>query len=147
MVDYMKKLILSECPDYDFEQYRFTAGDCVKTKDNAIIVVDCSALKYVTAYVIRRGFKYNSIGETQVLYEDLPYYKKGKFTSLPYKLGTSLKWQVGEIRKVDDMLVVLYAESGHQGFYAFVLETANKYYLHTRVYVQNQYKDYIQVNG
>lgn len=144
MVDCWRKMILEKYPNYDFERYRFKAGDCVKTNDNAIIIVKASALEYVTAYVIRRGFKYNKLGETDVQYSDIPYSKKGEFKSLPYKSNKSLKWRVSEIREIDGMTILLYKEVEHQGFYGFVLKSEDPYYLNTGVYVRNDYRDYIQ---
>lgn len=86
-----------------------------------------STCEYIKAFVIRRGFKNRKIGYSNIYYEDLPYYsKKEGFISLGANVSTSLKWSVGELRRVDDnMLVLLTEETGFQDFYALVLESKN----------------------
>lgn len=59
-------------------------------------------------------------------------------------VSTSLKWSVGELRRVgDNMLVPLTEETGFQDFYALVLDSKNTYYLKTHIAIRNPYVDYI----
>lgn len=147
MTNLMNKLILSECPDYDFERQHFVSGDIVKTLDGAVIIVTSSALEYITGYVYRRSLRYTKHCEVSVPYSELPYYKAGEFKSVEYKCQKKIRWSVGDI--VQDptygAIGYLYEQVGHQQFYMYVLETDNPYYLHTGVYIESPYSGYITV--
>lgn len=145
-MDTLRKLILSKCPDYDFERYHFSSGDYVETLDGARILVTEPALEYTHAYVLVRSLKYREKGLQRISYKDLPYYKKGTFVNKLPKLNTSKKWKLYDLVFVDeyfDMIVLLDECIGHQRFYAYVISSENKYYLNTRIYIENPYKDYI----
>lgn len=147
MSDIIRKLIRSECPDYDFDRYRFKSGDVVRLDCGAVIVVAESCLDYVRCYVHRRSLKYREFGEAKVDYTDLPYYPKETFVSHPYTTQKKLKWSVGDIVTDHAYATVgcLYKEVGPQEFYMYVLSTDNSYYLHTGVYIQNPYREYVTV--
>lgn len=144
--DVIRKMILAECPDYDFNRYRFKSGDVVKLDDNAVIIVKESCLTYVTAYVHKRSFKYHMYGEVRIPYTELPYFAKGKFQPYTYSIQKKLQWKVGDIVEdpTYDMIGYLLSEQGHQRFYMYVLETDYPYYLHTGVYIENPYAEYVQ---
>lgn len=144
-MDVIKKLIRSKFPDYDFDRYRFKPGDYVITVDGARVLVKESALDYVTAYVLKRSLVYRELGEQRVYYKDLPYYDKDGFVNSTPKTSNSLKWNRFDFVHLGNgnMDVLLTEEIGHQRFYAFVLHSDMDYYLHTSVYVENPYKDYI----
>lgn len=147
MGDIIRKMILTECPVYDFDRYRFNSGDIVRLDCGAVIVVDESCLNYVRCYVHKRSLKYREFGEVKVNYTDLPYYPKGSFVSHSYTIQKKLKWSVGDIVTDPTYGTVgyLYKEVGFQEFYMYVLATDNNYYLHTRVYIQNPYRGYVAV--
>lgn len=144
-LDILRKLILKEYPNYDFDRYHFDFGDIIECNDGSKVVCEYSTCEYIKAFVIRRGFKNRKIGYSNIYYEDLPYYsKKEGFTSLGANVSTFLKWTVGELRRVDgNMLVLLTEETGFQDFYALVLDSKNTYYLKTHIAIRNPYVDYI----
>lgn len=145
MHDVIRKLILQDCPDYDFDRHRFKSGDLVKLDCGAVIVVTESGLDHVRCYVYKRSLRYRECGEIKVDYTDLPYYPKGSFTSHPYSIQKKLKWSVGDIVTDPTYGTVgyLYEEVRPQEFYMYVLESDNDYYKHTRVYIPNPYREYI----
>lgn len=143
-VNIIRNLILKSNPDYDFNRYRFKPGDIVRTLDGAVIVVEYSALDYIKAFPIKRSISCKIRQFQRVHYNNLPYYEKDNFEPICIPITKSLCWKIGNII-VDEYgaKVLLFEEVEHQCFYGFVLETDNDYYLHTRIYVQNPYKDYI----
>lgn len=147
-MNYIQKLILRDHPDYDINRHHFDAGDIVRLDDNSIIVVEYSAIEYVQAWVVRKGFKYRELGEQRVLYTDLPYYRKGDFVSELPKISTSIKWKLYDFRVFDDKRTgFLYEQKGHQEFYAFVISPMNDYYFHTKIWVRNPFHEYIMEAG
>lgn len=149
MSDLIEKLILKKHPNYDFERYRFKAGDIVETLDGATIVVRYSACEYVEAYVIRKSLKYREKGLQNIKYDGLPYYKKGTFTNKLPKITRRLEWKVYDFVHLDNgnITVLLSDKVGHQAFYGYVLSSENNYYLHTNIYLENHFKDYVMVGG
>lgn len=142
----IEKAILAKYPDYDFDRYRFRAGDIVQSNDGAVIIVIESSLTDVYAYIYKKSFIHNVHCKTSIPYEELPYFAKGEFKSLPYSLRRSLNWRVGDIVQDPQYGTVcyLYADAGyHQGFYAWVLGPENSYYLHQGIYLQNPYGTYV----
>lgn len=137
----IQKAILAEYPDYDFNRYRFKAGDYVTTLDGAEVIVEYSALDYIQGYVIKRSLKYREKGSARIYYTDLPYYTE--FMNKEYKVSKSLKWEIFNIVRDGNTVVLLTKEVGHQKFHGFVLETDNSYYLHTGIYLENPYAGYI----
>lgn len=144
-MDIIRKLILKDHPDFDFDRHRFSAGDIVETKCGAVVVVRTGGLDFIEAYVYKRSIRYREFKLVKIPYEDLPYYKKGEFVSKPYKLNKKLKWQVGDIvlDPTYGTIGYLFQEVGHQRFYMFVLESDNSYYTHTGVYIENPYAGYV----
>lgn len=145
MTDILRKLILKKHPNFDFNRYRYSPGDLIKLDDGAIVVVKEGALDYVDAYVYRRSVKYRFYSLVRILYEELPYYANGEFITEAYRLNKTLKWSVGDIVQDPSYGTIgyLFEEVGHQRFYMFVLEADNPYYVHTGIYLENPYKDYI----
>lgn len=145
MNDIIRKLILRDCPNYDFDRHRFSSGDVVKLDCGAVIIVDESALTYIKGYVYKRSLKHREFGEVKISYDELPCYPKGEFKSYPYTVQKKLKWSVGDIVSDPNYGTVgyLYEEVRPQEFYMYVLETNNNYYLHTRVYIANPYRGYV----
>lgn len=145
MNDILRKLILKKYPNFDFNRYRYNPGDLIRLDDGAVVVVKEGALEYVDAYVYRHSLKYRYYNLVRIQYEELPYYVKGEFTTEVYKLNKTLKWRVGNI--VQDptygAIGYLFEEVGQQRFYMFVLEADNPYYVHTGIYLENPYKDYV----
>lgn len=142
----IQKLILEECPNYDFDRYRFQPGDILKMSDGAIICVEYSALDYVSAFPLLRSMRVREKCWQKIYYSDLPYYQKGSFTSLDIIPINRLKWKVGDIVNMDkcDGKVLLTEEDDMrpQTFIGFVLECENNYYTHTGIYIENPMKDY-----
>ena len=143
------KLILQKYPDYDFDRYRYKAGDYVESICGAKMIVEYSAIEYVSAFVIRRSLQYRKYGQQRVYYKDLPYYAKGEFINGLPKVNETLYWNVYDIVYLEEsnMRVLLTQEVKHQCFYGFVLETENNYYKHTSIYLENPYKQYIINEG
>lgn len=144
-MDVIRKLILNKCPNYDFDRHRFESGDYVTTLCGAKIIVKNSALDYVDAYVLVRSLKFRERGLQRIYYDDLPYFAKSTFINKLPKTQSSLNWKIYDIVHLEfgNMTVLLTEEKGHQQFYAFVLSSDNNYYLHTSIYVENPYKEYI----
>lgn len=46
-----------------------------------------------------------------------------------------------------NITVLLSDKVGHQAFYGYVLSSENNYYLHTNIYLENHFKDYVMVGG
>lgn len=138
------KMILKDHPDYDLERYRFKAGDVVRLNCGALLLVDYSAIEYASGYICRKSVLHRELKEERVSYDELPYFKEDEFVPYKFKLNTSLKWKVGDfIRDDRGTLMYLYHETDHQCFYGFVLESAQSYYLHTRVFVMNPYREFV----
>ncbi len=146
MSDIMDKLILRLSPGYDFNRYRYKAGDIVTALDGAILLVKESAIDYVTAYALKRSYMFRNRGENKVPYSALPDIPKGSYVHPGYKVNKTLKWKAGDIiidETYEALTVYLYEEVHRQCFYGFVLAPENNYYLHSGIYIQNPYKDYI----
>lgn len=114
----INNLILSSVPDYDFNRYRYKAGDCVDLEDGARIIVEYSALEYVQAFVIKRFFKYPK-GEHRVPYSELPYYTKCDVPQLQSPvIHKSLKWKLWTVVPADEIdgSVLLIKDVGCQEF-------------------------------
>lgn len=142
----IQKLILRDHPDYDFEQYHFQAGDVVRSLDGGVFIVDYSACDCVEAFPLKRTMKYRNKEWQKVYYKDLPYYRKGDFVNTPYVIKNErvIKWDVGDIVKNErNDVMLLFDSCGFQEFYGYVLDTSNTYYLHTRVYLRNPYRDFL----
>lgn len=140
----IQKLIMNQCPDYDFSRYRFREGDMVETLDGALVIVEYSALEYVSAFPIRRSMTCRKKEFQRVSYSNLPYYKKGEFKHKSYPISNSIFWKLGDIvRDEPGYVVLLTKEDGDQKFSGFVLEAENEYYLHTRIYIRNPYAAYV----
>lgn len=145
-MDILRKLILHECPDYDFDRYHFKSGDIVRTLDGAVICIKESALEYVEAFPVVRSMCIREKIWQRVPYTNLPYYRKGEFVNLSVKPTTSIKWKVGDFVYLDyeEGLALLTEEhkDRYQAFYAYVLQCNNNYYLHTGIYIENPMKAY-----
>lgn len=141
----IERLIIKKCPNYDFNRYRFKSGDYVTTLCGAKIIVKESALEYVDAYVLNRSLKYREKGLQRVYYDDLPYFEESAFINKLPKIQSRVNWKLYDIVHLElgNMTVLLTEEKGHQQFYAYVLSSDNNYYLHTSIYIENPYKDYI----
>lgn len=141
----IQKLILEECPDYDFNRYRFENGDIVKTLDGAVICVEYSMLDCVKASPIKRSMKIREKKLQCVYYNDLPYYEKGKFNnSIVVRPINKIKWSIGDIIEMDNMTMLLEDEDKDrvQSFCAYVLESKNNYYIHTHISIDNPMRHY-----
>lgn len=141
----LEKLISKKCPGYDFNRYHFNKGDIVKLSCGAVIVVEYSCLEYVQAWIHKRSLTYRDFTSVRIFYNDLPYFEKGTFTNYNYSVQKRLKWRVGDIilDPKTGVTSFLYEETRPQEFYAFVLKSDNKYYMHTHVFVPNPYREYI----
>ena len=144
-MNWIEKLILKDHPGYDFSRYRFKDGDFVKLDDGAVILVKQSGLVSVSAYVYKKSFKYHEYIEYEIPYSELPYFKKGEFKSEPYRIKKSLLWKEGDVVQDPEYGTVgyLYADLGEQKFYMWVLESPNPVYVHTGVYIENYWGDYV----
>ena len=140
----LRKLILKKHPDYDFDRYSFQPGDCVETLDGAIAIIEYSAIDWVNAFIIKRSMKFRQKGEQRINLNDLPNLRYGEFISKDLEPSKSIFWKENTIVYVehDNLLALLLKEVHFQGFHAFVLNCDNNYYLHTRIYLDNPYKDY-----
>ena len=140
----IEKYIKKKYPNYDFNRYSFQAGDCVETLDGALVIIEYSAIEYVNAFVIKRSMKFRERGEQRIYLSDLPNIRKGEFVNKDIKVSESIFWKPYMIVHLErgDMTVLLLEEVKHQGFYAYVLSSENSYYLNTRVYVENPWKEY-----
>lgn len=144
----IQKLILKEHPNYDFTRYRYQAGDIVRTLDGALVVVEYSAIDYVSAFPVIRSLKYRNREFQRIPYSDLPYYKCGEFCAEQIKPKRKLKWSVGDIvENTNGDVVLLTKETHSQGFHGYVLQSEQGFYLHTGIYIQNPYRDYVVVEG
>lgn len=144
-MDTIRKLILQDHPDYDFNRYRFQPGDYITTQSGSRVLVEYSALDYISGYVLSRSLVYRSLGQSRIQYTDLPYFNKEEFVNRRPTINKTLKWNLFDFVHLDDgdMLVLLTECVGHQEFIAFVLQSENSYYLHTHIYVRNPYRDYV----
>ena len=145
MANYVKMAILAKYPDHDFDRYSFKFGDVLRTNNGALIFVIHSAITYVEAFVLKSSFGFKKNTKMRIAYTDLPYYKKGEFSSEVLDVSKKLKWSVGDVvidnRFNTKLLLTEQLEDG--GFYGLVLECENKFYTETSVYVTNPYIDYI----
>lgn len=137
----LKRLILSKCPDYDFDRYRFKFGDIVETLDGAKIFVKSSALSYVEAFILKSSFTLRRHNYAKVPYDNLP----DKPLDTQIQVQTKLRWSVGDFVKEPLYgMVVLLTEKVDNGFYGLVVESSNPYYRETSIYITNPYQDYIK---
>lgn len=144
MSDIMRKVILAQYPDYDFERHSFKFGEIVKTNTGATIFVIQSAIEYVEAFVLKSGFGLKKNTKVNVNYTDLPYFKKDEYTSINFSINKGLKWEVGQIvmdKRTGSKLLL--TEENDNGFHAIVIESENKYYLECGIYVRNPLEGYI----
>lgn len=96
----IQKLILKGNPDYDFDRYRFDIGDIVNnTRNYSIVLVIESALDYLEAIVIKRGFGVNKGEVLRVNYDDLEYFSKGEYIKPEYSYQHKLRYEAGDIIK------------------------------------------------
>lgn len=145
MANYVKMGILSKYPDYDFNRYSFKFGDVLRTNNGALIFVIGSAIEYVDAFVLKSSFGIKKNQKVKIYYSELPYHKKNMFTSEKLCVSKSIKWSVGDV-VIDPRYgtkILLTEERDHGGFYGLVLESENKFYIETSVYVTNPYIDYV----
>lgn len=131
--------------DYDPNRYHFNVGDVVKFDCGAIGIVRTAAVKWVDICIHKRSLVHRNFGVERVEYKDLPYVAKHEFIPAKYTINKTLKWHVGDVVEESNygMIVYLYEETEHQCFYGFVLQSENKYYLHTGIYLPNPYRAYI----
>lgn len=141
----IRNLILEKCPDYEFDRYRFKPGDIVKTLDGAIVVVEYSSISYISAFPIVRSMKFRKKEVQRINYKDLPYYDKGEFVNMSYKISKKVIWKVGDIVKseYDDTVLLISEEDKKQQFVGFVLCTENSYYLHTKIILNSPTYGYV----
>ena len=145
MANYVKMAILAKYPDHDFDRYSFKFGDVLRTNNGALIFVIHSAITYVEAFVLKSSFGFKKNTKMRIAYTDLPYYKKGEFSSEVLDVSKKLKWSVGDL-VIDDRSgakLLLMEERDCGGFYAAILDCDNEFYKETTIYIINPYRDYI----
>ena len=141
----IKLVILEKYPDYDFDRHSFRFGDVLRTNNGALIFVLSSALLYVEAFILKSSFGFKKNTKMRIDYTDLPYYKKGEFSSEVLDVSKKLKWSVGDL-VIDDRSgakLLLMEERDCGGFYAAILDCDNELYKETTIYIINPYRDYI----
>ena len=140
----LENALKKKYPEYDPNRYRFKRGDVVKTLDGAVVVITSEGILDVRGYVHKQSVKYRIGSEVTVPYSDLPKLPKDGFTPYQYKLNKSLKWKTGDIvEDINGTIAYLYGECDHQCFYGYVLESDMNHYIHTGIYLENPYRDYV----
>ena len=129
-MDLISKLILRDYPDYDFTRYRFKFGDIIKFRESYLLALESSltACKFLS---LSKGFGFNKMQEVSFPYDELPYYKKGEFESIKYRVKCSYEVGTFANTKEGDVLITEVTENHVIGL---CLNPKSDYY-EERIYV------------
>lgn len=120
----IRKLITKKYPNYDFERHRFKFGDLLHFRHGLILALE-SSFSNCEFFVVKRGFGLKEFETVKIAYNELPYYKKGEFKSLEYKISSIC--DVGKFVETKEGVCLL-TEYGRKYFTGLCLNLDSYYY-------------------
>lgn len=109
-MDLIRKLILRDYPNYDFTRYRFRFGDIIKFRESYLFALE-SSLTECKFLPLSKGFGFDKMQEVKISYTELPYYKKGEFESIKYRVKCSYEIGTFATTKEGDVLITEVTEN------------------------------------
>lgn len=82
------KLIKAKYPSYDEHRYHFRFGDIIRHRGAKLLAIQ-SLITECEFIALSNGFGFKKMDTVKFSYDELPYYKKGEFVSLPYRIKYS----------------------------------------------------------